>query len=238
MRPCIGLTLDTDEAHQEYRLARAYADAVLAAGGLPVPIPVSDASAAGAYLALCQGIVITGGDFDIPPERYGERRRASCGREKAARTAFEWALCEAALAGRVPLLGVCGGMQLMNVVRGGTLFQDLGEDLGVHAHEQPPPKDAPSHPVEIVPDSLLARLLGKEPLLVNSTHHQAVREVGTGVLASARAPDGVVEAIELPDLPFAVGVQWHPERVLAHDPRHLRLWRGLVEAAEDLRLQR
>jgi putative glutamine amidotransferase len=74
--------------------------------------------------------------------------------------------------------------------------------------------------------------------MVNSTHHQAVRGVGAGVLASARAPDGVVEAIELPDLPFALGVQWHPERVLAHDPRHLCLWRGLVEAAEDLRLQR
>jgi putative glutamine amidotransferase len=238
MRPCIGLTLDTDETNREYRLARAYADAVLAAGGLPVPITCSDDSAAGAYLALCQAIVITGGDFDIPPERYGEARRASCGREKAGRTTFEWALCEAALAGQVPLLGVCGGMQLMNVVRGGTLYQDLGEDVGVRTHEQPPPKDAPSHPVEIVPDSLLARLVGKQPLSVNSTHHQAVRRVGAGVLVSARAPDGVVEAIELPDLPFAIGVQWHPERVLVHDSRHLGLWRGLVEAAEDLRLQR
>jgi putative glutamine amidotransferase len=238
MRPCIGLTLDTDEANREYRLARAYADAVLAAGGLPVPITYGDDSAAGAYLALCQAIVITGGDFDIPPERYGEARRACCGREKAGRTTFEWALCEAALAGRVPILGVCGGMQLMNVIRGGTLYQDLGEDMGVRTHEQPPPKDTPSHPVEIVPDSLLARLVGKQPLPVNSTHHQAVRRVGAGVLVSARAPDGVVEAIELPDLPFAIGVQWHPERVLVHDSRHLGLWRGLVEAAEDLRLQR
>jgi putative glutamine amidotransferase len=238
MRPCIGLTVDTDEENREYRLARAYAEAVLAAGGLPVPIACGDDSAAGAYLALCQGIVITGGDFDISPERYGEARRASCGREKAERTAFEWALCEAALAGRVPLLGVCGGMQLMNVVRGGTLHQDLAEDIGVRTHEQPPPRDAPSHPVEIVPDSLLARLVGSRPLSVNSTHHQAVRRAGSGVLVSARAPDGVVEAIELPDLPFAVGVQWHPERVLADEPRHLGLWRGLIEAAEDLRLQR
>jgi putative glutamine amidotransferase len=238
MRPRIGLTLDTDDANREYRLARAYADAVLAAGGLPVPIACSDDAAAGAYLALCQGIVITGGDFDIPPERYGEARRTCCRREKAARTAFEWALCEAALAGQVPLLGVCGGMQLMNVVRGGTLYQDLVEDLGVPSHEQPSPADAPSHPVEIVPDSLLARLVGKQPLPVNSAHHQAVRRVGAGVLVSARAPDGVVEAIELPDLPFAIGVEWHPERALVHEPRHLGLWRGLVEAAEDLRLQR
>lgn len=238
MRPCIGLTVDADETGREYRLARAYAEAVLAAGGLPVPIAARDESAAGAYLALCQGIVITGGAFDIPPERYGDARRACCGRENPARTAFEWALCEAALAGQVPLLGVCNGMQLMNVVRGGTLYQDLAEDLGVQGHEQPPPRDAPSHAVDIVPDSLLARLVGKEPLAVNSTHHQAVRRAGAGVLVSGRAPDGVVEAIELPDLPFALGVQWHPERALAHEPRHLGLWRGLVEAAEDLRLQR
>ena len=238
MRPCIGLTVDTDDAGREYRLARAYADAVLAAGGLPVPILASDDSAAGAYLALCQGIVITGGDFDIAPERYGEARRPCCGREKAGRTAFEWALCEAALAGRVPLLGVCGGMQLMNVVRGGTLYQDLAADAAIGTHEQPPPKDAPSHAVEIVPDSLLARVIGKQPLGVNSTHHQAVRRPGAGVLVSARAPDGVIEAIELPDLPFALGVQWHPERALAHDARHLGVWRGLVDAAEDLRLHR
>jgi putative glutamine amidotransferase len=81
------------------------------------------------------------------------------------------------------------------------------------------------------PGSLLARLLGPETLLVNSTHHQAVREPGEGVVVSARAPDGVVEAIELPALPFALGVQWHPEAVLAHEPRHLRLYEGLVEAA-------
>ncbi len=238
MRPCIGITIGTDEPGREYRLARAYADAVLAAGGLPVPIAWGDDSAAGAYLALCQGIVISGGDFDIPPARYGEARRPCCGREQPERTACEWALCEAALAGRVPLLGVCGGMQLMNVVRGGTLYQDLEQDAGIRTHEQPPPKDVPSHTVEIVPDSLLARLVGTRPLPVNSTHHQAVRRVGAGVLASARSPDGVVEAIELPDLPFALGVQWHPERAVAHAPRQLGLWRGLVEAAEDLRLRR
>jgi putative glutamine amidotransferase len=106
----------------------------------------------------------------------------------------------------------------------------------VSTHEQPPPKDVPSHQVEIAPDSLLARLLGTQSLPVNSTHHQAVRKVGAGVLVSARAPDGVVEAIELTEVPFAVGVQWHPERILPRD-RHLGLWRGLVEAAEDLRVR-
>jgi putative glutamine amidotransferase len=233
-RPRIGVTLDLDDASGEYLLARAYADAVLAAGGLPVPLPHVDGPAAGAYLALCQGLVITGGAFDIAPERYGEARRPRCGPEKPERTASEWALCEAALAGRVPLLGICGGMQLMNVVRGGTLHQDLADDLGVTGHEQPPPKDVPTHPAEVAPGSVLARLVGAGSLPVNSTHHQAVRDAGAGVLVSARAPDGVVEAIELPDHAFALGVQWHPERALRHDARHAALFRGLVEAARDL----
>jgi len=142
---------------------------------------------------------------------------------------------EAALAARMPVLGVCGGMQLLDVVRGGTLYQDLRADAGIAGHEQPPPKDVPSHRVEVAPDTQLAALVGAGPLEVNSTHHQAVRDPGAGVLVSARAPDGVIEALELPDLPFAVGVQWHPEAVARHVPRHAALYRGLVEAARGWR---
>jgi len=232
-RPAIGVTLDVDAAGSEYRLARAYADAVAAAGGLALPLPSHGAADAAAYLDLCAAVVVTGGAFDIAPERYGEARRAPCGPEKPERTAFEWALCEAALARGVPLLGICGGMQLLNVVRGGTLHQDLAEDLGLAGHEQPPPKDAPHHEVLVAPGSRLAALVGEAPLAVNSTHHQAVKRAGEGVRVSARAPDGVVEAIELGGAPFAVGVQWHPERGARHDPRHLGLFRGLVRAALD-----
>jgi putative glutamine amidotransferase len=231
-RPRIGIPLDMDAEGRSYQLPRAYGDAVRDAGGLPLPLCYGDAPVAGAYLALCDGLVLPGGDFDIEPERYGEARRASCGPARPERTAFEWALLEAALADRLPVLGICGGMQLLDVVRGGRLYQDLREDLGL-AHEQPPPKDVPSHPVHIVPGTLLARLVGEAPLGVNSTHHQAVSRPGEGVLVTARAPDGVVEAIELPDLPFAVGVQWHPEAVGRHEPRHLGLYRGLVEAARE-----
>jgi putative glutamine amidotransferase len=231
-RPRIGVTLDLDAGGREYRLGRAYAEAVLDAGGLPVPLAYGDASVTGAYLALCQGLVLTGGDFDIAPERYGEVRRPCCGPEKPARTAFEWALCEAALAGRIPLLGVCGGMQLMNVVRGGTLHQDLGEDLGLRDHLRAGTSEVPLHGVAVVPGSLLAALTGARSLMVNSTHHQGVRAAGAGVLLSARAADGVAEALELPDLPFALGVQWHPERL--ESPEQRALWRGLVDAARDL----
>ena len=231
-RPRIGIPLDLDPARGRYELPRAYGDAVREAGGLPLPLCHGDASVAGAYLALLDGLVLPGGDFDIEPERYGEARRPACGPARPERTAFEWALLEAALADRLPVLGVCGGMQLMDVVRGGRLHQDLREELGVD-HEQPPPKDVPSHEVRVAPGTRLARLVGEGALPVNSTHHQAVSRAGEGVLVSARAPDGVVEALELPELPFAVGVQWHPEAVGRHEPRHLALYRGLVEAARE-----
>jgi putative glutamine amidotransferase len=233
-RPRIGLTLDADASGARYELRTSYVDAVLAAGGLPILLPHAPA-AAPAYLALLDGLVVTGGAFAVPPELYGEVRRETCGPTKPARTAFEKDLLEAALAARLPVLGVCGGMQLLNVVRGGTLHQDLAADAGIAGHEQPAPRDVPSHDVAVSPKTLLAELVGAGALPVNSTHHQAVRDPGQGVLVSARAPDGVVEAIELPDLPFALGVQWHPEAVLRHEPRHAALYRGLVRAARDAR---
>ncbi len=231
-RPRIGIPLDLDEAGGRYQLPRAYADAVREAGGLPLPLCYGDGSVAGESLAVCDGLLVAGGDFDIEPERYGEARRPACGPSRPERTDFEWALLEAALAQGLPVLAVCGGMQLLDVVRGGSLHQDLAEELGV-SHEQPPPKDLPSHPVEIAAGTLLARLVGEAPLRVNSTHHQAVRSAGHGVIVSARAPDGVVEAVELADHPFAIGVQWHPEAVGRHEPRSLRLYRGLVDAARE-----
>lgn len=233
-RPRIGLTLDADEARGRYDLPAAYVDAVLQAGGLPILLPHAK-DAAAAYLALLDGLVVTGGAFDVPPELYGETPRGECGPLKPNRTAFEKDLLEAALASRLPVLGVCGGMQLLNVVRGGTLYQDLRADAGIGGHEQPPPKDVPSHDANVVARTQLAALVGAGALPVNSTHHQAVRDPGAGVLVCARAPDGVVEAIELPDLPFAIGVQWHPEAVARHDPRHEAIYLGLVQAARDAR---
>jgi putative glutamine amidotransferase len=231
-RPRIGLTLDVGEEGLAYRLPRAYADAVAAAGGLPLPL-THELGLAGALFELCDGLVVTGGAFDVPPERYGEVRRPGCGPTRPERTDFELELLRLALARDLPLLGVCGGMQLLAVARGGTLYQDLSTDLGLGGHEQPAPKDRPSHAVRVEAGSRLAGLVGAAPLPVNSTHHQAVREPGAGVTVSARAEDGLIEAIELHDRRFALGVQWHPESAIRHEPRHAALYAGLVAAARE-----
>jgi putative glutamine amidotransferase len=229
-RPRIGLTVDVAEGGERYELKRAYVEAVVLAGGLPLLLPHEPALAA-EHLAGLDGLLVTGGVFDVPPELYGEARRAACGPTRPERTAAELALLNGALAAGLPVLGVCGGMQLLAVARGGSLFQDLVCDAGLTGHEQPHPKDVPTHEVQVLEGSWLATLTGAGPLLVNSTHHQGLRATGDGVKVVATAHDGLIEAIELDGEPFALGVQWHPESALRHEPRHAAIYRGLIDAA-------
>jgi len=233
--PRIGLTLDLAEDGRHYLLKREYAEAVRAAGGLPLLLPHAESQALAALVGMLDGLVITGGAFDVPPELYGEARRPGCGPAKPARTEAELAVLRAALAAGLPVLGVCGGMQLLAVAQGATLWQDLPGEAGKAGHEQPPPQDLPSHEVEVAEGTLLARLVGPGTLRVNSTHHQAVREPGRELLVVARSPDGVIEAVELPGGRFALGVQWHPEAALRHEPRHAGIYQGLVAAARERR---
>lgn len=222
-RPTILLSPDFED--RRYFLDSAYAEAVLEGGGLPLVAPFG--SPIPDLLDMAQGVVITGGAFDIPPSAYGDADRPGLGPLKEERTRFEWELLEGALARGLPVLGVCGGMQLLNVVLGGTLIQDIPTEVPeALGHEQKTPKDQPSHTIEIREGSLLARAAGRfGEARVNSTHHQAVARLGEGLVASARAPDGVVEAIEGPGR-FVLGVQWHPERLLRSEP-----WNGAIYAA-------
>lgn len=233
-RPRIGLSLDADPAQGRYELKRTYVEAVLGAGGLPILLPFVGPADVEPYLALLDGLVLSGGGFDVPPPLYGEEVRPCCGPLIPERTDAELLFLRGALAAGLPVLGICGGMQLLNVALGGSLVQDLPADAGIRGHQQPPPKDVPSHDVEVVGGTTLARLVGAGRLRVNSTHHQAVKAVAPGLLVTARAPDGVVEGIERPG-PFTVGVQWHPESALRHEPRHAAIYRGLVAAAGERR---
>jgi putative glutamine amidotransferase len=236
-RPVVGVTPDLGEtaarpnrpAAAVYELKQAYADAVLAAGGLPLILPYSEDEAAAAQaLALCDALVVTGGAFDVPPEAYGASPHPRLGAVKPSRTRFEQRVLRGALEAKKPVLGICGGMQLLAVELGGTLVQDIRDEMpGAIDHEQKSDPRNPGHVAKVAPGTALARIVGAAEIEVNSTHHQAVRDPGRARI-SAVAPDGVVEGIEL-DGSFAIGVQWHPE--LLGGEGHLALYRALVEAA-------
>ncbi|MBL8952786.1 MAG: gamma-glutamyl-gamma-aminobutyrate hydrolase family protein [Myxococcaceae bacterium] len=241
-RPSIGITPDVtaitkDAPLAKYDLKVAYADAVLRAGGLPFVLPYSDDRAViEAYLDRISGVVITGGAFDIPPEAYGESARDGLGVLKPGRTAFESLVIHAALARNLPVLGVCGGMQLLNVALGGTLYQDIGKEMpNARPHEQTHDRTQPAHPIDIKEGTVLADCVGKGQLMVNSTHHQAVKAVGPKLVVTATSPDGVIEAIEAPTHTFAVGVQWHPELLIDSVPPHLGLYKTFVARAREQR---
>lgn len=215
-RPVIALTLDHEPpggyaSLPWYALRENYVEAVLRAGGLPVALPHA-AELAESYLALADGVLVTGGAFDVDPRLFGAAHRHPSVVTKDRRTAFEIAVTEAAIDRDKPLLAICGGAQLLNVALGGTLIQHIDDEIaGALAHEQPNPRDEPGHSVRIAPGTRLERIYGEGEVAVNSAHHQAVRDLGRGLVVDAVAPDGVVEGIEHPGLGFCIGVQWHPE---------------------------
>lgn len=240
-RPSIGLTPDVTSPTPEAPLVRyevkiAYAEAVLRAGGLPFVMPYSDdKQVVDAYLDRVSGVLITGGAFDIPPEAYGESARDGLGALKPGRTNFEMMVLRGALARRMPVLGICGGMQLLNVAFKGTLYQDLMLEVpNARPHEQTHDRTQPQHPVEVKERTVLADCLGRGQLMVNSTHHQAVKAVGEGLVTSAISTDGIIEGIETAD-GFVVGVQWHPELLIDTVPPHLGLYKTFVNRARDRR---
>ena len=222
-RPIIGLTLDAEppggySAFPWYALRENYAGAIEAAGGLAMLLPHEPARA-GDYLDRLDGVVVTGGAFDIDPALFGANERHPTVTTKDRRTAFELALTRGALERDLPVLGICGGQQLLNVALGGSLIQHIPDEVaGALVHEQKNPRDQTSHPVSVVAGTRLHAIVGATEIAVNSTHHQAVKAVGPSLVVDAVAPDGVIEGIEDPKRRFCVGVQWHPEyRITAAD---------------------
>jgi putative glutamine amidotransferase len=224
---------ESEPAQRKLSLGMDYPTAVAAAGGVPVVLPPMS-PADGALLDRLDALVVSGGP-DIDPALYGARPHPQLGPVEHDVDPRELAVLRAAEDRGLPILAICRGMQMVNVARGGTLWQDLPTDRpsGI-VHRQAAPGSQPTHVVRVDPDSLLARLTGADggddTLAVNSFHHQAVRELGAGLRISARAEDGVVEAIEATDRPFLLGVQWHAESLATGAPQ-AALFHALVDAA-------
>lgn len=222
----IGLTVDSEEPGGYsrmpwYALRQNYCSAVTAAGGLPVLLP-HEPEQAGAYLDRIDGLLVTGGAFDVDPALFGASSRHATVKTKDRRTAFELAMVRGALDRDMPVLGICGGQQLLHVVLGGGLIQHIPDEVpGALAHEQPNPRTEAGHDVAVVPGTRLAEIVQAAVLPVNSAHHQAARDEPPGVVVSARSADGVIEAIEVPGRRFCLGVQWHPEYHISEGDRRL-----------------
>jgi len=232
-RPVIGVCAAIDQARwgpwEEVVmfLPRSYTDAVQMAGGLPVLLP-PDPSAAESpdeLLDRLDALVLTGGS-DVDPHRYGAEASNTTVRTWPERDRFEVALAREAMERDLPLLGICRGMQILNVARGGTLVQHIPDELGDDRH-LPVPGSFADHDVRLEPGSLAARAAGGERISVKTHHHQGVDALGEGLVASGWSePDDLVEAIELPEQGFALGVLWHPE--VGDNPQVIE---ALIEAA-------
>jgi len=231
--PIIGITLDSEEPGGYsklpwYALRKNYAQSIADAGGVPVLLP-HHADLAQSYLDMIDGLVLTGGAFDVDPALFGAAERHPTVTLKAERTRFELAIVNGAVLRKLPILGICGGEQLLNVALGGTLIQHIPDEIqAALAHEQPNPRTEPGHTVTVAPDSLLSRIVGANTIAVNSAHHQAVKDAAPGCAVNATAEDGVVEGIELTGHPFCIGVQWHPEYHIT--PADTAMFDAFIEA--------
>jgi putative glutamine amidotransferase len=212
----------------------AYLQSVVTAGGVPLILSqIVGSEYAARSLVGCDGLVLTGGE-DVDPGHYGARASEALGTVDGARDAFELALFHAARERGLPVLGICRGIQLINVAMGGTLWQDLPtERPGPVDHDPGGARDARTHAVELTHGSRVARALGTTTLTPNSFHHQGVRDLAPGLVASGWAADGLVEAVETgEDDGWLIAVQWHPEEMHAHSGAPERgLFAALVGAA-------
>ncbi|MCD8083284.1 MAG: gamma-glutamyl-gamma-aminobutyrate hydrolase family protein [Clostridiales bacterium] len=255
MKPLIALTPYFRTEQNEPYMRPACLEAVRRGGGIPVILSTGPAPGELTQLAAAfDGFLFPGGP-DVHPFCFGEEAHPCCGAVSPQRDALELSLLKLAMAAGKPILGICRGIQLLNIGLGGTIYQDIAREYrpeasgeaALLAHSQPFAPDLCSHYVTVAPGSLLARLSqckklpptassscdGKlQKLPVNSMHHQAVKKPGRGLVVTGRSSDGLIEALELPDYPvFFLGVQWHPEYLLKQDQTSVRIFEAFVEAA-------
>jgi putative glutamine amidotransferase len=246
MKPVIGVTPDFNAGDRNemggheptYFLRARYIRAVEELGGIPLILPlVAEPAARRRLLEGVDGLLLTGGGPDLPPRLYGEHRRYKFLLMSERRADFELELVHQARTRDLPLLGICGGMQTVNVACGGSLYQDIPSQVqNALDHRQKMKAIHVSHSVAVTPKSLLNKIVNKATLMVNSSHHQSVKTMATSLIASGVAPDGIVEAIESPTHRFLLAIQWHPEFLFERHAPHRRLFEALLRAARRTRV--
>lgn len=240
-KPLIGVT--AGEIHDRdhpwtplaYGQSRTYTDSVIAAGGVPVILPITDdTSILDEYYELVDGWLFAGGN-DLSPELYSQKPGVHVKDISGIRDDLEVYLMKKVLADKKPVFGICRGMQLMNILRGGDLYQDIPTDLpGKQNHRRSSEErdiEQFAHILKLDPKSKLAGIIGNKTIPSNTHHHQAIKQLGGGFKATAWAEDGIIEAIEDASVPFLLGVQAHPESMLRVEPRWLQLFRALIAAS-------
>lgn len=243
-RPVIGIPADHAEApdttisHPRWLLNETYVNAIVDAGGLPVVLPVLP-DPSDQLLHLLDGVLLSGGG-DIDPTHFGRRQHRSTAGISAERDDLELRTFGAAKAHGLPILGICRGLQLINVAMGGTLVQDIPDErAGSSQHRQHLDglaRDDVSHAVCLAVDSQLAEIYGSTRVMTNSYHHQAVDDLADGLTITGRADDGTIESFEAESGPFVIAVQWHPETLYRRHTDHARIFQAFVEAARATRL--
>ena len=230
-KPIIGVTPLWDKEKNSYWMLPGYLEGLEEAGAIPVILPLAaDGADIAQFADLCDGFLFTGGQ-DVAPQLYREALKPTCGELCPARDTLERELLNRALEQDKPILGICRGLQFLNVALGGTLYQDLPtEHPSEIEHSMKPPYDQAAHTVRILPDTPLAALLQKQELGVNSCHHQAIRSLAPSLVEMARSTDDLIEAMYLPGKTFVWGVQWHPELSFRTDEDSRKMFMALVTA--------
>ena len=242
MRPIIGITPDfhsgntesfTSQGEPTYFLRARYMDVIKDLGGIPFILPITDDPKLQAeLLRRIDGLLMTGSGPDLDPRLYGERPTARFKIMSKQRSAFELGLAKQALRLDRPILGICGGLQLLNVAMGGSLIQDIATQMcGALAHRQETAATRVSHRVKITRGTHLYKILRTGLLKVNSSHHQAPKKIAPGWVVNAVAPDGIIEGLESPRHRFAIGVQWNPEFLYQKDEASRRLFCAFLKHA-------
>ncbi len=232
--PLIGITTYGRDAENRFFLRAEYIDAVRRAGGVPVLIPPGE-MLAGELLLRLDGLILAGGG-DVDPRLYGGQPHPAIYMVDPERDRSEIDLVRQAVQSGLPTLAICRGSQILNVALGGTLIEHLPDEVGEKILHRLPPRQPAEHAVAVRPGCKLAEILAQAELSPASWHHQAIRRPAPGLEVTARAPDGTIEAVELPAHPWLIAVQWHPELTAAADAAQQRLFDSLVQAAANKKI--